>query len=254
MIIELIFLFAFGAIAGSFLNVVILRYLQDTPIHGRSLCPNCAQQLRWWELIPIASFFMLGARCSHCGRAISWQYPIIEGIAGLSALAVFTPAPTSAIHLLDTILVFIVVCLLIILAGIDWHSYILPDTYVLSVSGIVMLLLLLRNQLFDLSWISGATLGASFLGMLWLMTRGHGIGLGDVKLLIPLGALFGGRGVAALLWLSFMIGGIVAIYLVLMRRTKLKAAVPFGPLLVAVALLLVAAPQTVDYLFSFLGW
>ncbi len=79
-----IFVFAFGAIIGSFLNVLILRIHKDESWwSGRSYCPNCHKELRWEELIPILSFVFLRGKCSNCSKKISWQYPLVELISAL---------------------------------------------------------------------------------------------------------------------------------------------------------------------------
>src|SRR3972149_6629275 len=79
--------FVFGAIIGSFLNVVIIR--KNGELSGRSKCPKCATSLLWFELVPILSFFFQRGRCRHCGASISFQYPIVETLTGLVFLLVF---------------------------------------------------------------------------------------------------------------------------------------------------------------------
>ena len=73
------FVFAFGLAVGSFLNVVIYRLEKDeSAFKGRSYCPHCKHQLAWKDLIPVASFLMLGGKCRYCGGRISLQYPLVE--------------------------------------------------------------------------------------------------------------------------------------------------------------------------------
>ena len=80
--------FILGAIIGSFLNVVILRYGTKS-LGGRSECPSCGKKLVWFELIPIFSFLFLRGKCGSCGRKISWQYPLVEISTGLICLLIF---------------------------------------------------------------------------------------------------------------------------------------------------------------------
>src|SRR3989338_3045227 len=76
--------FLFGLIAGSFLNVVIYRLKNGrNMIFGRSFCPECKINLRWYDLVPVLSFFWLKRRCRYCKKKISWQYPIVEILSGL---------------------------------------------------------------------------------------------------------------------------------------------------------------------------
>ncbi len=92
---EWLILFVFGLAIGSFLNVVALRYdgersLFDAgPVSGRSYCPHCGRTLRWFELVPLVSFIMQGAKCRRCHAPISFQYPLVELISGL--VFVFVP-------------------------------------------------------------------------------------------------------------------------------------------------------------------
>ena len=85
--------FIFGMIAGSFLNVVIYRLNPALKlkggVFGRSMCPNCKTQLKWYDLVPILSFFWLKRRCRYCLKKISWQYPVVEILSGLIWVLVF---------------------------------------------------------------------------------------------------------------------------------------------------------------------
>src|SRR3989338_4590026 len=98
------FLFFFGLAAGSFLNVVSMRYLPERQtgqpggrlitkdiIIGRSCCPQCSENLRWYELVPLVSFIVQKGHCRSCGARLSFQYPIVELLSGL----IFTAVPFS---------------------------------------------------------------------------------------------------------------------------------------------------------------
>lgn len=91
-------IFFIGLAVGSFLNVVILRLnsgqvcrlqTQEGIVAKRSHCPKCGKVLRWYDLVPIASFFILARRCRDCGKPISWQYPVVEIATGLLFLFLF---------------------------------------------------------------------------------------------------------------------------------------------------------------------
>src|SRR3989344_2043374 len=85
-----ILIFIFGAVVGSFLNVIILRLnTGQSIVSGRSKCFTCAKKLKWHELLPIASFVFLRGKCSACKTKISWQYPVVETITGIIFLLLF---------------------------------------------------------------------------------------------------------------------------------------------------------------------
>lgn len=262
---------------GSFLNVVILRYSEALPapakqrhvsrwLGGRSHCPHCHQTLRWWELVPIISFMLLRGHCARCRQRISIQYPLVECGLGLMVLVLATPLPANLTTWMVLALEITIVSLLMVLGVIDLRTMLLPDIFVVLLGVVVILFLgisafglrdnqdavrdggyevltrqpAVQQQLVDA--VVGAVIGAGFLGLLWLVTRGAGIGLGDVKLMIPLGLLFGVNTTLVLLFLSFIAGGIVATLLLITKRAGMKTAIPFGPFLVGAALLLVLLP------------
>lgn len=223
--------FAFGAALGSFINVVVLRGIKGTPLSGRSACPHCGNELSWQELIPIISFIFQRGRCRTCGAPISVQYPIIELVAGLGAMALFPNIPA--------ILFFL---LLLTLFIIDMRTLLLPDFFIVFLSVLAVL--------FGAGSYQGMLIGAGFLLFLWAVTSGQGIGFGDVKLLIPLGLWFGVAGTITLLAIAFIAGALVGSYLLTTKQATRRTAIPFGPYLTGAAMLLLVFPQIIVTLWS----
>lgn len=263
MALALLALFFIGSCLGSFCNVVIARSVasltgRDNLPHtfgGRSLCPACGGQLRWWELIPIGSFIFLRARCRRCQAKISWQYPTVELAMGFFTLAAASPLPATIADAALAALLIIIAALLIILFVIDLRTMFLPDKFVglLLIAVLGILFLRITNQEARITnALSGAAIGTGFLLFLWLLTRGRGIGLGDVKLMAPLGLLFGPLGTTALLFIAYAAGGLLAIYLLASKKAHLKTAVPFGPFLCGAALLLLVFPTLPAQLLTLL--
>ena len=244
-------LFLFGTFIGSFLNVVILRYLNGkNMVTDRSACPRCGGTLRWWELIPILSFVLLRAKCSRCRAPISAQYPIVEFTMGLALVLLGSAVLYSSLHPLIAILSGVAIALLIVLFVIDLYTMLLPDVFVGILTIIAFFLIITRFQLLTtnyklltLSSVSGLVIGAGFVLFLYLITKGKGIGFGDVKLMIPLGLIFGGWGAVILLLLSFISGGLVSLALLSKGRATMKTAIPFGPFIAGSAILLLLFPQ-----------
>lgn len=243
MPLSAIFTFIIGAALGSFLNVVIFRYAKKS-ITGRSKCPSCHQTLIWPELIPILSFIFLRGRCRTCHSGLSPQYPLVELAMGVFTLILFTPLPTTLTATAVAVLGVTGIALLITLFVIDLRTMLLPDVFIIILSVAVVLTLLINYQLLVTSyWLLGMAIGAGALAFLWLITRGRGIGLGDVKLMLPLGALFGPIDTTILLFLAFLAGGAVGTFLLLTGRANMKTPVPFGPFLAGVAILFILIPE-----------
>jgi len=242
-------LLVFGLVVGSFLNVVVLRGIMGISIGGRSMCPGCARTLRWWELIPVLSFVLLRGRCRRCRAEISLQYPAIELATGFVAIVLGAPFPMTTSEQVVAVLLFIVVSLLIVLLVIDLKTMLLPDVYIGIMSVAVLIVTGIRSYesaryYLPLYWaLAGIFVGAGVLGVIWLLTRGKGIGLGDVKLLIPLGALLGPFDSLMVLFLSFVAGGAVASFLLVTHKATMKTAIPFGPFLCVAAILVLLAPD-----------
>lgn len=247
-----VLLFVIGAIVGSFLNVVALRSMTKEDIIAKpSHCPHCQRRLAWFELIPILSFIFLRGRCSSCGQAISIQYPLIEGLTGLAAVLIFTTAP---LVVPSASLIFIAVCLLVVLSVIDSRTLLLPDRFITILLAVALIKQAINPSseiLITSFW--GIAIGAGFLLLVWLITRGSGIGLGDVKLMVPVGILLG-MNVVWVLLLAFIAGGLWGIYLLAARQATPKTAVPFGPFLAAAAIVCLVIPSVSDILWDFIGY
>ncbi len=244
------FIFLSGAILGSFLNVVILRY-PKAPSGGRSKCPNCRKTLSVWELIPIISFIFLRAKCSKCKKNISVQYPVVELFMGITTLIFLAPLPITSLSFYISVINICIVALLLILFMIDLRTFILPDLFIilLIISAVIKIILVHTALTFSL-W--GIAVGVGFLLLLWLITKGRGLGIGDIKLMVPLGILFGAAGTGVLLMSAFIIGGLISIGLLLTHKVNMKTPVPFGPFLTGVAILFTSLPDLPKIVVSWL--
>ena len=132
--IILVFAFVLGAAVGSFLNVVILRLPAESEsiVFPASRCPECLEPLKWHDNIPLVSFVLLRKKCRHCGRPISWQYPLVELTMALLSLAlVFKFGLTPALPVY-----FVFTAALLAVIVIDFQHKIIPDS--ISLPGIVI--------------------------------------------------------------------------------------------------------------------
>jgi prepilin signal peptidase PulO-like enzyme (type II secretory pathway) len=241
--------------------------LNPKVIGGRSHCPHCKKILEWYELIPVVSWIVQRARCRGCGVRIGWQYPFVELLSALIFIAVPWRFSFATVTLSQALLsswslpwsytilsaVWIIVCeILLLIAYIDILLGIIPDelNIALLVLGAFDILFLMKTfgignpsffgmhaSAFGLQsniWINhliAALVGGACFGILVLITKGRGMGLGDVKLAVPLGLLFGWPDILIIIGTSFILGGIFGTALILSRRKSMKSAIPFGPFL-----------------------
>lgn len=232
-----IILFAFGAAFGSFLNVVATRYdgehflLSTALVGGRSHCEHCKQTLRWFELAPLASFALQGGRCRRCKARLSAQYPIVELLSGIIFVCVpFVVAPSIA-----AAAVWIAIFeALLVMTLIDIRMGIIPDEINIFLGVMGVLLLLIPAPLGAGAVLAKvcAALGAGlFFALLIALTRGKGMGMGDFKLAIPLGLIFGWPQIVLTLIAAFVIGAAVGVFSIARGTNSMKGTLPFGPFL-----------------------
>ena len=238
------FIFIFGAIIGSFLNVVILRYnTGQSIVFGQSKCFSCAKKLKWYELFPVASFIFLRGKCAHCQTKISWQYPITEITTGLLFLLISNlPAGEagfkSQISNLDVVYYWIIFSLLIIIAVYDYRHQIIPNLFVWIFNGLGFLSLFgiwnFDFGIFDMNGLLAGFVLFVFFALLWGVSKGKWMGFGDAKLALGIGWFLGmSKGIAAVT-LAFWIGAIVGVALLYFNKKKygLKSSIAFGPFMI----------------------
>jgi leader peptidase (prepilin peptidase)/N-methyltransferase len=234
----LVFSFIFGAIIGSFLNVCIYRIPAGKSIVSPSShCPNCQSPIRWYQNMPILSWLALGGRCANCKSHISVRYPLVEALTGLLFALVFFRFGLQW----ATPVYWLFCAALVAITFIDLDHQIIPD--VISLPGIPVGFLCS----FVIPWISwtdslfGILLGGGSLFLVAagyeLLTKKEGMGGGDIKLLGMMGAFLGWRAVLPVIFLSSLIGSLVGVPLMLIKKADGKFAIPFGPFLALGALI-----------------
>ena len=236
-----------GLAVGSFLNVVVWRVPRDESVVPRSACPRCGHRIRARDNVPLLSWVLLRGRCRDCGAAISTRYPLVEAVtAVLFAGAAALLGPSWA---LPALLYLVAVAVALTLIDLDVHR--LPDAIVLPAYpvGAALLVLASANPGGEPAWgaLARAAAGGAGLLLLYLVIalayRG-GMGLGDVKLAGVLGMFLGWFGWDALAvgaFAAFLLGGVLALALLATGRARRGTRIPFGPWMLAGALLGIAA-------------
>ena len=226
-LLTVIFAALLGLCVGSFTNVLIYRLPRGeefvkTPSH----CMSCGHKLRWYENIPLLSFLLQGGKCRSCGVKLSAQYPLVEGLCGLMWVAcVLLFWPDWATMAL-TCLLFPLLCAV---AVIDWRTFEIPNGLCIAIAILGIIRLLLDREHW-LLYIIGMFSVSLFFLILWLVTGGRGIGLGDVKLMGAAGLLLGWQRIILAMLVGCILGAVI--HLIRMRRGAGKK-LAFGPYLSA---------------------
>jgi len=246
-----LFLFLFGLIVGSFLNVVILRTQAGESLLGRSRCPSCKRTLGIAELVPLLSFLALRAACRFCKAKISWQYPLVELATGLLFLFAFLRFEDLGGSLIFLWRDLITLSFLVVLFVSDLKYGLLPDQFTLPAIVIVFgMNLWLGMPLWSLL-AGGAAIGG-FFAMQHFFSNGRWVGAGDIRFGVLMGVLLGFANGITALFLSYLIGAVFALFLLARKKVGLKTEIPFGTFLsFATALVLLTGSWFVDAYFSF---
>ena len=239
--INLLFIFFFGACVGSFLGVVVDRVPQGKSIvKGRSQCDHCHRKLGFFDLIPVFSFIFLGGRCRYCHRRLSIFYPVVELLTGVLFVIVFLTQgimnPESGImnYVLENIYYLFIVSILVAIFFIDLKYGLIPFPFVIFATVVTFFYLILNTKYLLLNNILAAVGSLLFFLTLFLVTRGKGMGFGDVVYAFFMGLLLGIPKIVLGLYIAFISGALISLILIAMKIKKLKGStIPFGPFLVA---------------------
>ena len=240
------FAFVWGAVVGSFLNVLVYRLPREISVVKTppSSCPACSTPIKWFDNIPLVSWVILGGRCRYCTESISVRYPLVELTAGLLAVATVARWGLSVTGL--EVLIFAWVSLA--LGLIDFDYQILPN--VLTYPSIVFGLLFsfLGGYTWWLDALVGALVGAllpTLVIIVYKLWRGiEGMGWGDVKYLAAIGAVVGLRGVVGILVVASILGALVGLALIASGRGSGTTALPVGTFLALAVILGRYAPAS----------
>lgn len=246
--------FVFGAIIGSFLNVLIYRLHTGKSLNDRSHCLSCQKPLRWFELFPIFSYLTLRGRCRGCRSYIPVRYALVELLTACSFLYIYLITDSA----FELILLCTLAATLIVGLVYDLYHMIIPNEVPLVLLVVAVLIVTVHYREEGLLLGVGlpllcGLLASGFYGLLWLASQGRWLGLGDAKLAFPLGLLLSISGAFSMIVLSFWIGAGIALlllayqtarrYLITKRYSRhpvvnyeqyltMKSEIPFAPFLV----------------------
>ncbi len=228
--------FAFGAVFGSFLNVLIDRLSTGRSfVGGRSYCEKCKKTLSLTDLVPVWSYLLLRGRCRYCKSRIPFRLFLVELFSGVLVSAIITSGFAGGSSLLPLILICVILLCFVGIFLADIEYGIIPDLMVGVCAFASLLLVFIQGKPIIEYFASGIGSFLFFL-FLFLITRGRGMGFGDVKLAFVLGLLLGFPLIIVSLYLAFLTGAGISIILVIWRKIRFfGGTIPFGPFLVATA-------------------
>ena len=230
--------FILGSIWGSFSNVCIHRLPNNKGVaKGRSYCPSCKKQIRWYDNIPIFSYVFLKAKCRDCSAKINVKYLLVELICALSFVWFFYLFGLS----LTTLLFFILSIFFIIIFFIDLKHFIIPNelTFPLMAIGLLKSFDPNLNQYLFPNFLNSLIGGVAGYIIIWMiifiykrLRNKEGMGLGDAKLLSAIGFWFGWISIPFILFFSSFIALVLAIPSLINKSKNLSSQIPFGPYLI----------------------
>ena len=245
-----------GLLVGSFLNVVIHRLplmmqrswrqecrsllkineQDEVPLslsQPGSRCPACARPIRWYENIPVVSYLLLRGRCAGCAKRISLRYPAVEMLAAASAAMVAAEFGPTAFGVSAVLLTWG----LIAASGIDLDHQLLPDSIVLPLLWLGLLVAAIGGRVTAAEAIVGAAAGYLSLWLVYhgfrLATGKEGMGYGDFKLMAAFGAWLGWSLLPLVIILSSLVGAVVGMVLMATGKLARGKPMPFGPFIAA---------------------
>ncbi len=222
---------AAGLVLGSFFNVVIYRLPRGLNLsHPPSACPGCGARIKPYDNVPVLSYLILRGKCRRCRRPISAVYPAVEALTAIGFVLVYLNAGRALGW------PFFAGCLftsaLVVLGFIDGFHQVLPDA--VTMPGLVLALAyaFVRDDLTFRGALLGAVLGSGFLllvyGAYYLVRKKEGLGMGDVTMMLMVGAFLGPLRTLLVLILASFSGAIVGLYLVRRKGRDYQFALPFG--------------------------
>lgn len=253
--------FIFGIFIGSFLNVVIYRlHRQESFVKGFSKCLFCGHRLHTKDLVPLFSYLWLRGHCRYCKQKFSGQYFLVELATALGFVLLywrFLPAGLVAASNMDIWqlwFAFTMLAFLVIIFVYDLRYYLILDSVVLPAIILAFIFnLSLGANFFNL--LLAAVLASGFFLLQFVISKGAWIGGGDIRLGFLMGAILGWPQILTALFLSYIIGSIFSIGLLLAKKKGMSDKVPFGTFLsLATFITMLYGPEIIDWyltLFNF---
>lgn len=229
-----IFAFLYGIVIGSFLTVCIYRIpKKESIVTVGSHCMTCNHKLAWYDLFPLFSYLFLRGKCRYCGAKLAKQYPAVEFLNGALYVVVFAVHGLS----LESVLYCFLTSALLVLSVIDYRTLEIPIkiNFVILMIGILHVVIDLQNVI---HYVIGFFSVSLFLLFCLILTRGRGIGGGDIKLMAVAGLCLGWQNIVLALVIGCVVGSVIQCIIIAVTKNKTKFAMgPYLSLGIFVAML-----------------
>ena len=244
--LSLAFLFSFFlSILASFFNVVIYRTARDESFSkGRSKCEKCHKQIAWYDNIPLLSFLLLGGKCRYCHKKISAVYFLSELVAfllGIVSYLAYVYSPfLQGLAIWQLAVYFLIAFILLFALLADLQYLIVPDFFVALLLVLAILAQILSSESWFLPIIAVFFSTAFFYGLSFLASKilkKDALGMGDIKLMIPLSFILSWPKTILSIFLAFIIGGFFAMLALIAGKKKFGQVLPFAPFLILAAMI-----------------
>jgi leader peptidase (prepilin peptidase)/N-methyltransferase len=252
--LTLIFVALFGLVFGSFFNVVIYRLPRGLSLaRPPSACPGCGVRIRPVDNVPVLSYLFLRGRCRRCGMRISPVYPAVEALTALGFVLVYLNV--GRVVGLEFVAGCLFTSALVVLGFIDAGHQVLPDA--VTMPGLILALAysFARDDLNFRGALLGAVVGGGFLMAVYggyrLIRKKEGLGMGDVTMMLMVGAFLGWPRTLLVLILASFVGAAVGVFLIARRGKDFQFALPFGTFIAPAAFVaLLWGQRIVDWYWS----
>lgn len=238
----LLFVFIFGLVIGSFLNVCIYRIPRGESIcFPPSHCTHCSSRIKWYDLIPVISYIFLRGRCRNCGEKISIRYPVIELTTGALFAVIYIKFGLTFEFVKYA---YLAGCLLVIgMIDYDTTDVYLKTTLTGIISGAAFAFYGWYFGYGIMNFLYGGLLGFSFIAVIILIT--HGMGWGDADMCLMAGLFLGFKLTIVMLFTAVITGGIFGIILMIFKKKSKDDYIPLGPFICIASIFTVLFGQTI---------
>lgn len=248
MIVQLIILGVIGLILGSFLNVVIYRLpRKESLILPGSHCPKCQNSIQAWNNVPLLSFLLLRGKCNHCGHSISFRYPLVEALTALTLIGLYLSYGwTVKMVAYQVMMLFLIpISFIDIDHGLILNKLTIPG-FILGIGFILGFQIeSWKSVLLGIFSGAGILLLFGFIGE--LLFKKESMGMGDVKLLVMIGAYVGFPAVLISLFFGVLTAALFILIGLSLKKIKLGQTIPFGPFIALGTLMFILRGQEICY-------